>query len=235
MKYVSEVKQRLLAVDCLKVMKEGKTFRELSKELKLPIGVLNRYINGMVLPKQKRAEHIIELFYRKYFDDMIMEKSKTKNSKFYVTSWILSNTFLLNLISHRVSKYYKTKIDKILTAAVDGIPLAVSLANFISCKAVWAKKYQEISFTGFYVSDTVIRDKPLSTPLYIPKDALNKGDNVLLVDDVIREGTTMNSLLDICKHAKVNVASIFAIFVTKSFYKKLKNNYDIKYIKLIEG
>src|SRR4030042_5827117 len=102
MKYIIETKQKLLAVDCLKMMKQDKTFRELSKELKLPVGVLNRYINGIVLPKQSRAEQIIDLFYKNYFEDTILNKSKTKNSNLYVTSWILSNTFFLNLIAYKV-------------------------------------------------------------------------------------------------------------------------------------
>jgi adenine/guanine phosphoribosyltransferase-like PRPP-binding protein len=234
MTHFGGVKHRLLAVDCLKVMKEDKTFRELSKEVNLPIGVLNRYINGVVLPKQDRAEHIIELFYKIYFDDILIKKSKTRKSKFYVTSWILSNNFFLNLISYKVAKHYKANIDKVLTAAVDGVPLAINLANFVSCKAVWAKKYQEISFSGFYVSDTIIRDRPTFTPLYIPKDMLKKGEKVLIVDDVIREGTTLNSLLDICKRAKVSVVGIFSIFITRSFHKRLSKDYDTKCLKIIK-
>jgi len=235
MRYIDETKQRLLAVDCLKVMKQDKTFRELSKELKLPVGVLNRYVNGMVLPNQKRAKQLIEYFYKNHFENTILEKSKTKNTNLYVTSWILSNTFLLNLIAYKASNHYKTKIDKILTAAVDGVPIAIELANFLSCKAVWAKKYQEISFTGFYVSDDMIRNKPVFTPFYIPKESLNKKDKVLIVDDVVRGGTTINSLINLCKKAKCEIVGIFAIFMTKSVYYKLRRNFKTMSIVLIEG
>ena len=235
MKYIEETKLKLVAVDCLKALKQGKTFRELSKEINLPAGVINRYINGSVLPNEKRSKKIIDMFYKKYFEESIIEKSKAKGSKFYVTSWILSNPFFLNIISYKILDYYNEKIDKVLTAATDGLPIAINVADSISCKAVWAKKYQEISFTGFYVSDDMIRNKPVFTPFYIPKEYLNKKDKVLIVDDVIRGGTTINSLINLCKKAKCEIVGIFAIFMTKSVYYKLRRNFKTSSIVLIEG
>ena len=59
---LEENKLKILAVDCLKAMKQQKTFRVLSKELSLPAGVLNRYIHGYVMPKTDRAERIMSFF-----------------------------------------------------------------------------------------------------------------------------------------------------------------------------
>ena len=231
---MQKTKQKLLAVDCLKALKAGRTFRELSKEIRLPAGVINRYINGGVLPSKERSKEIIDLFYEKYFEKDVIDRSKTKNSKFYVTSWILSEPFFLNIITYKILDYYKEKTDKVLTAATDGIPLATSVARFMSCSAVWAKKYQEISFSGFHVSDDMIRNKPTFTPFYIPKEYLKKKEKVLIVDDVVRGGTTINSLVNLCKKARCEVVGVFAIFMTKRVYYKLRRDYKTRSIVLIK-
>ena len=103
MNALEETKIKLLAVDCLLSMKQQKTFRKLSRELSLPAGVLNRYINGYVLPKKDRAEHLIGFFIKNYLPK-ILEASKTKRSKYFVTAHILSQPFLLNVIAFKAAK-----------------------------------------------------------------------------------------------------------------------------------
>ena len=68
---LEENKLKILAVDCLKAMKEQKTFRVLSRELALPAGVLNRYIHGYVLPKADRADKIITYFTKGYLGKLL--------------------------------------------------------------------------------------------------------------------------------------------------------------------
>lgn len=233
MKYIDKTKEKLLAIDCLKVMKEAKTFRELSKEVKLPAGVLNRYINGNVLPKEKRAKEIIKLFLENYFNKIVSEQSFGKKGKYVVTSDILANPFLLRLIAFKVSEVFTEKIDKVLTAAADGIPLAVLIADYFNAKSIYAKSTQELSLYGHYTS--FVEEKPLAAPLFLPKNLLKKNDRVLIVDDVIRGGSTLYSLINICKQAKSEIAGIFAIFMTDRAYKKFKKNVKVSYLFLVEG
>src|SRR3989338_3143836 len=135
MNALEETKIKLLAVDCLQSMKQQKTFRKLSSELSLPAGVLNRYINGYVLPKTDRAEHLITFFVKDYLSK-VLESSKIKGSRYIVTSEILSQPFLLNVIAYFAAKKLDSKIDAVLTAAVDGIPIAQAVADFLDRKSV---------------------------------------------------------------------------------------------------
>ena len=130
MNTLEETKIKILAIDCLKSMKQHKTFRKLSHELSLPAGVLNRYINGYVLPKIDRAENLINFFHKHYLPK-ILESSKIKGSKYIVTANILSQPFLLNVIAYKASKNVESRINVVLTAAVDGIPLAQAIARRI--------------------------------------------------------------------------------------------------------
>ncbi len=232
MNALEETKVKLLAVDCLQAIKQQKTFRKLSLELSLPAGVLNRYINGYVLPKTDRAEHLIELFAKNYLSK-ILESSKIKGSRYIVTSDILSQPFLLNVIAFRALKSFQEKPSVVLTAAVDGIPLANSVANLLGARCVYAKHTQEVSFSDHYTSKTSA-DKPISAPFYLPKSLLRKNESVLIVDDVIRAGNTFDALTSICEQAKANIIGIFAMFITQSAYKELKKSHKVSYLVLAE-
>jgi purine operon repressor len=232
MEGVASVEQKMLAVDCLKAMKEAMTFRELSKETKISAGILNRYLNGRILPKDKRAKEILSVFYENYLQQIVAKESRMKESKYIVTTGILSQPFLLKIIAFRIKSYFPKNINKILTAAVDGIPLAVLTAELYGAKSVYAKKTQELTFSSYYTSKKE-EHKPLISPFYLPKDMLKRNDDVLIMDDVVRGGSTMTALLNICEQAKANILGIYAIFITKTAYRNLSKKFPVKYLFLI--
>ncbi|HIG97853.1 TPA: hypothetical protein HA231_00300 [Candidatus Woesearchaeota archaeon] len=230
---LEETKVKLLSVDCLKAMKAQKTFRVLSRELSLPAGVLNRYIHGYVLPKADRADKITSFFTKNYLSKLL-DVARNSRSKFIVTADILSQPFLLNVIAFNAMKgFHAGNVDAVLTAAVDGIPLANSLANMMGARCIYAKRTQEIAFSDHYVSRGTA-SKPLAAPFFLPKSLLKRNEDVLVVDDVIRAGTTFDSLISICGQAKANVAGIFAIFITEPAYKVLKKSHKVTYLSLID-
>lgn len=230
---LEETKLKILSVDCLKAMKAQKTFRVLSRELSLPAGVLNRYIHGYVLPKADRADKIISFFSKNYLVKLL-DAAKNRSSKFIVTADILSQPFLLNVIAFNAVRHFSgSKVDGVLTAAVDGIPLADAISNLLGAKCVYAKRTQEIAFSDHYVSRGTPA-KPLAAPFYLPKSLLKRNDNVLIVDDVIRAGTTFDALTSICTQARANIAGIFAIFITASAYSALKKSHKVQYMAIVE-
>jgi len=232
MEGVASLEQKMLAVDCLKAMKEAMTFRELSKDTNISAGILNRYLNGKILPKEKRAKEILDLFYENYLQQLVAKESRMKESKYIVTTGILSQPFLLKIIAFRIKSYFSGKVDRILTAAVDGIPLAILTAELYGAKSVYAKKTQELTFSSYYTSKKE-EHKPLISPVYLPKDMLKRNDNVLIVDDVVRGGSTMTALLNICEQARANILGVYAIFITKTAYKNLSKKFSVKYLFLI--
>ena len=110
----------------------------------------------------------------------------------------------------------------------------MAVANLLNAKSIYAKRTQEIAFSDHYVSKGTAA-KPIAAPFYLPKSLLRKNDNVLIVDDVIRAGTTFDSLMSICSQAKANVIGIFAIFITASAYRALKKSNKVYYLSLIES
>ena len=215
-----DTNKKLLACACLKTLKRDMTYRELSKKIKLPPGVINRYVNGYVLPNTKRAHEIINNFVKNFLTETIISKSKVKGSNYYVTTDILSQPFLLNVIANWIIQRLDNRVTLVLTAASDGIPLAITLAHILNVEACWAKKTQEISPHGHFISNNLTQ-KAVFTPLCLPKHKLTKHDHVLIVDDVIRGGTTILSLIDLCGQAGASVEGVFSIFIGKRAEKTL--------------
>ena len=231
METLKDTKTRLLAVDCLKSMKQQKTFRKLSSELSLSAGMLNRYVNGYVLPKKDRAERLINFFIKGRLP-RILESSKIRGSRYIVTAHILSQPFLLNVIAFMALRDIKTRPDVLLTAAVDGIPIAQAIANMLGVRFVYAKLTQEFAFCDHYASKNS-SSRPLVSPLFLPKSLLRKNERVLIADDVIRGGETFDALMSICSQARAKVTSIFAMFIAQSALKELKKRHPVSYLFLV--
>ena len=214
-------------------MKARKTFRSLSRELSLPAGVLNRYVNGYVLPKASRAEGLLNFFVKSYLPK-IVEGSRIKGSKFIVTSGILSQPFLLNVVSYKACRDFGEKVSLVLTAAVDGIPVAQAVAGFLGVRFAYAKLTQEFSASEHYASKNS-SFKPVSSPFYLPKNLLKRSDSVLIVDDVVRGGDTFEALTSICDQAKARISGVFAVFMTLSAYRRLKKKHRVGCIQFIDS
>ena len=232
MNALEETRIRLLAVDCIKAMKRQKTFRKLSRELKLPAGMLNRYVNGYVLPKADRAERLIELFVKDYLPE-ILESSKIEGSRYIVTASILSQPFLLNVIAFSAMQNLGEKPDVVLTAAADGIPPAQALANMLGVRFVYAKLTQEFAFSDHYVSKNAT-NRPIVSPFFLPKSLLKKKDKVVIADDVIRGRGTFEALMSICMQARAEVSAIFAVFITPSAFRELGKKHRVSYLMMMD-
>ena len=106
---IDETKFKIKVNETLKALKRefGYTYRELERITGLPATVLSRYVNGHMLPDMERARQL----------------SKTLRK-------------LLNLESTS-SGFLGERITKVLTPAVDGVPLATMTANILG--GVWAR------------------------------------------------------------------------------------------------
>ena len=120
------------------------------------------------------------------------------------------------------------RVTKVLTAAVDGIPLATMVANALGVNLIVAKRNKEVGVKAF-IDETYIlgRDSGVTVTLYIPKEAIKKRDSVLIVDDMIKSGETQEALVTLVKKSKAEVSGIFSLIaVGEEWKKRLKSGED---------
>lgn len=201
---------RIRSVEYLKMLKREHTYAELSRMFDLPTTVLNRYIMGKVLPNEERALEFISFFRKRYsVQEEIKNRIKYDKEGYFDNSTILYDTLLLKEIAEQVAERFP-RAEKILTSETDGIPVACSIAVRLSVDAVYARKNKEVGITDYIEETYVPSSSGNLMSLYLPKNAIQKGEKILIVDDVIRSGETQNALI---KLAERSGASIYGVFV----------------------
>jgi len=227
MSKLAEVKKRIFAVEILQFLKRYYPYEELSKSMGLPPSVLSRYINGHVLPSSGKSEKIIDLFERTHLIKMIKEGVSEREGAYNLTP-IHYDVFLQKLIAKIVfCEFSDVEVNKILTASADGIPLAVQVANEFAVKIVVAKESKETGVEKF-LEERAIFSPVAHKPLYIPFNSIKPNENVLIVDDIVRTGATIEALTKLVKKGRATPVGIFTIFSINEGIEKLRERLELK-------
>ena len=220
--HLQDVRTRMMTVELLKTAKKRYTYRELSIKTGLPITVLSRYVKGHVLPTTKRSRKILSTL-----DVMIsLEEELRKRVKFdelgyFDNTGIVCDLPLLNQAAqHILRKLAGKRITRVMTAAVDGVPLATIIAGALGVDLVIAKRSKEVGVREFFEESYIPSDSAMIMAYYVPRISLKKGDSVLIVDDVVRSGETQRALVNIIRKARAEVAGIFALVAVGKEWKR---------------
>ena len=240
--HAEDLKLRLMTIELLRTAKYKRniTYRELATKTGLPVTVLSRYAKGHVLPNTLRAKQLwrvltklvgleVELRSRIKFDDL---------GYFDNTEIVGDYNLLQQAANQALANFAGKRVTKILTAAVDGIPLATMVANSLGVNLIVAKRNKEVGVKSFLEETYILgRDSGVTVTLYIPKEAIKKRDSVLIVDDMIKSGETQEALVTLTKKAKAEISGIFSLIaVGDEWRKRLRNSEEspvevVTYIK----
>jgi adenine phosphoribosyltransferase len=229
--HADDLKLRLMTIELLRTAKYKRniTYRELASKTGLPVTVLSRYAKGHVLPNTARAKQLwkvltklvgleTELRGRIRFDD---------DGYFDNTDIVGDFNILQQAANSALANFAGKRVTKVLSAAVDGIPLATMVANALGVNLVVAKRNKEVGVKVFLEETYALRDSGVTMTLYIPKESVKKRDSVLIVDDMIKTGETQVALVNLVKKAKAEISGIFSLIaVGEEWKKKLKPTSD---------
>jgi len=211
--HAEDLKLRLMTIDLLRTAKKEYTYRELSAKTNLPVTVLSRYAKGHVLPNASRAQELWKILTK-----LVGLKAELNRKIRFNEDGYFNNTFIIgdfNILRqaahHALSTFAGKRVTTVLTAAVDGIPLATMVADSLGVDLVIAKRNKEVGVPAFLEETYVLRDSGVTMTLYIPKDALKRRDSVLIVDDMIKTGETQAALVNLVKKAKAEVSGIYSL------------------------
>lgn len=223
MSRVADVKTRISSVELLATLKKSYSYRELSAVLGLSAPILSRYVRGHVLPSAARSEKFIATFREKLLRKMVTDEVKVTQDGSYDISAVVSNVGLLRQIAKVVfSEFSLLPVDKVLTMEVDGVPLASEVAGEFNVNLAIARAERDLGVEEFLEQKTVYSPSSVKY-LYLPRSALKKGEHVLIVDDLVRSGTTIEALTRISEKAKAKIVGVFAIASVDQSMSKLKS------------
>ena len=202
---------QLQAVAVLRMLKETRTYDELAEVTGLPAGDLNRYVNGHVLPSADRAEEIVSDVGRDELAAELEARIQVDDEGYVDNSAVVFDQSFLNLVAPVVAETFGfDRPDVVLTAATDGITLGAAMADYFDARVAYAKKSKETAVEEFIESRQRLQSG-IELTYYLPASAIDSGDTVLVVDDLIRSGETQELLLDIAEGAGATVTGVFAL------------------------
>jgi len=210
---ILDLKYKLMTIELLNLAKNYYTYRELAQIIGLPETVLSRYVKGHVLPTIDRAQSINKTLQKVLrLESELQQRIKFDELGYFDNTGIISDTLLMErAVQYAINKFAGRRVTKILTAAVDGIPLATLVAHRLGVGLVLAKKTREVGVREFIEEVYIPAKTAMMMSLYVPRDALKKGDCILIVDDIIDSGETQRALIRIAQKAKAEVTGIYAL------------------------
>ncbi len=223
--HAEDLKFRLMTIELLKAAKRRYTYRELSSQTDLPVTVLSRYAKGHVLPNAERARQLWRVLRKLVGLEAELRRKIQFNDEGYFdnTEIVGDYNILKQAANHALAKFAGKRVTKILTAAVDGIPLATMVANALGINLIVAKRNKEVGVPAFLDETYVLKDSGVTVTLYVPKGALKRRDSVLIVDDMIKSGETQAALINIVNKAKAGVSGVYSLIAVGDEWEKKLN------------
>lgn len=223
MSRVADVKTRISSVELLATLKKSYSYKELSAVLDLSAPILSRYVRGHVLPSAARSEKFIATFREQLLRKMVLDEVKVSADGSYDISSVVSNVGLLRQIAKVVySEFNLVSVDRVVTMEVDGVPLATEVAGEFNVSLAVARDERDLGIQEFLEQKAVYSPSTVKY-LYLPKSALKKGDHVLIVDDLVRSGTTIEALTILAERTKAKIVGIFAIASVEQAMPRLRS------------
>ncbi len=229
-----ELKYRMMITDLLKVASESHTYQQLSDFLDLSPPILSRYMRGHVLPSFKRAQGLYEKLME--ITDIKEELKKRisfdEEGYFDNTPLVSEITWLKIMSNYALEKFAGRRVTKVLTAAVDGIPVSTLVANLLGVDLLVAKDQKEVGINDFLEETYIPKGSAIRKSLYVPRTSIRKRDSILIIDDVVRTGETVQALVDLVANQRADIAGIYILVTVgdewKTYLKECISKYSFE-------
>lgn len=220
------LKLRLFVIGLLKELKNTYTYKELSNLLNLQETLICRYVNGTTVPSEVQALDLLnKLKNKEFITNILKDKITVYNDGFVDTSKLLFYPNLLRLLAEiYIEKYLDiTDITKVLTIASNGISFATLIASSINKPLIISKKFKDSIYIN-YLEESLKESEGVVSNLYVRRDYISKNDKVLIVDDIIRTGKTVNAAINLAKKGGGKVVGVLVIATVSNDWKKNLND-----------
>jgi len=223
--HAENLKLRLMTIELLRTAKKQYTYRDLSSKTGLPVTVLSRYAKGHVLPNAERARLLWRTLTKMVGLQIELRRRIEFNNEGYFDNTDIVGDFniLRQAAHHALAVFAGRRVTKVLTSAVDGVPLATMVANSLGVNIVIAKLNKEIGVPAFIEETFALKDSGVTKTLYVPRDVLKRRDSVLIVDDMMKTGEEIVALINIVHKAKAEVSGIYSLIAVGDEWQKKIN------------
>ncbi|QHZ44842.1 pur operon repressor [Bacillus sp. NSP9.1] len=123
------------------------------------------------------------------------------------------------------SAFSDREIDVVMTVATKGIPLAYAVASYLDVPTVIVRKDNKVTEGSTvsinYVSGSSNRIQTMS----LAKRSLKTGSHVLIIDDFMKAGGTINGMINLLDEFNAHVAGIGVLVEAQGVQERLVDEY----------
>ncbi|KAF1678525.1 MULTISPECIES: pur operon repressor [Bacillus] len=175
------------------------------------------------IPKMKQAE--AEEFVQTLGQSLANPERILPGGYVYLTDIIGKPSVLSKVGKLFASVFAEREIDVVMTVATKGIPLAYAAASYLDVPVVIVRKDNKVTEGSTvsinYVSGSSNRIQTMS----LAKRSMKTGSNVLIIDDFMKAGGTINGMINLLDEFNANVAGIGVLVEAEGVDERLVDEY----------
>ena len=140
---------------------------------------------------------------------------------------LVGNPSLLNKVGKLIASIYMEEdLDAVVTIATKGISLANAVANVLNLPVVVIRKDNKVT-EGSTVSINYVSgsSRKIETMVF-SKRTLAENSNVLVVDDFMRAGGSINGVMNLMNEFKAQVKGVSVLVESKEVKQRLIEDYN---------
>ncbi|RPJ97764.1 hypothetical protein BSBH6_01373 [Bacillus subtilis] len=175
------------------------------------------------IPKMKQAE--AEEFVQILGQSLANPERILPGGYVYLTDILGKPSVLSKVGKLFASVFADREIDVVMTVATKGIPLAYAAASYLNVPVVIVRKDNKVTEGSTvsinYVSGSSNRIQTMS----LAKRSMKTGSNVLIIDDFMKAGGTINGMINLLDEFNANVAGIGVLVEAEGVDERLVDEY----------
>ncbi len=215
---LERVRVQVLAVEALRALRSFMSGKEVldilaGAGIELSVVDLSRYVTGSVLPSPQRSEAILGALSEANVLGTVLRRALVMDERGVVNvARIAYDSAILSLAAALAFRELRgVGVTKVLTAAVNGIPLATRIAHALDADLCVAKHEPDASVESYVETRYFAPDPPRYVHLYLPAFAINARDRIAVVDDLLHTGRTLRALTRLAEQRGAAVSAVFAL------------------------
>lgn len=163
--------------------------------------------------------------------DLIADPNRLLPGGYLYMLDILGNPTIVNKVGQLFASAYSEKqIDAVMTIATKGIPLAYAVARQLNVPVVIVRGDSKVTEGAMVSINYVSGSTNRIQTMVLSKRSLHEGANVLIVDDFMKAGGTVNGMISMLFEFKANLAGIAVLVESENVEERL---IDDEYISLV--
>lgn len=169
---------------------------------------------------KKDAKNFIENICRK-----MDSKERILPGGYVYLSDLLGDPQVLNQIGHMIASQYKNQnVTAVMTVATKGVPIAQAVATYLNVPFVIVRRDSKVTEGSTVSINYVSGSSDRVEKMELSKRSLPSGSRVLIVDDFMKGGGTVNGMRSIIEEFDSEIAGV-TVFAEAAYTAKETENY----------